>query len=536
MLVPKYLPNKPTSLQLELEYIRRSAHLNHIPLTTRSDSAINHSRMEVALASNSTNEPAIHRLVDDILEDIFLLNATLPDPELQHATTLASSQVCTRWRSIALNCHTIWCLIIDYRRHSLKWIETLLDRSNPSPLDLGSQSNLVQWDNGGQGVLELVFDHINRLRIFNVYVNFSSWELVCSRFLQMPAPNLEVFHIISQAAGGYLTHPLFNNHAPNLRSLSLSRCMIDFTSPVLTSLTELYVHLLEENTLPTVLDWLNIFGRMPSLRSVRLRGGISSGLPTDSFPVIHLDALDMLEVEGLLHECVALLKHLIVPLCCGLDLTCDGTHQGFDQRQLWTIIEKKIDSWAKNPYRRLNVTAFSGFVNVGNLPREDISKEVDTALSISLELSNVDETASLFHSLFSLFKRTFFDTTSFRIFDNDRFGTEAVTPSVDNFREFVNLEELFLRKEYLPRILFPFLQHTNPVLLPSIKTFHFRSVTFQDGSDSILLQLADFLQWRREQGFPVQKIVIVADPYRINRDYILSHIQGTVVEIVEIIR
>ena len=30
-------------------------------------------RMEVALP---TNEPAIHRLEDDILEDIFLLNAT----------------------------------------------------------------------------------------------------------------------------------------------------------------------------------------------------------------------------------------------------------------------------------------------------------------------------------------------------------------------------------------------------------------------------------------------------------------------------
>ena len=118
----------------------------------------------------------------------------------------------------------------------------------------------------------------------------------------------------------------------------------------------------------------------------------------------------MLEVEGPLHECVTLVKHLIVPLRCGLDLTCHGTHQGFDQRQLWTIIEKKIDSWAKSPYRRLNVTASSGFVNVGNLPREDISKEVDTALSISLELSNVDETASLFHSLFSLFKRTFFNT------------------------------------------------------------------------------------------------------------------------------
>jgi hypothetical protein len=141
--------------------------------------------------------------VDDILAYIFLLNATPPDPEsedpptVEHATTLASSQVCSRRRSIALDCHTIWGLIIDYPRHSLKWIETLLDRSNPSLLDFGSRINkglLEELVDGGQGVLELVFDHIDRLRIFNLYVPASTWELVSSRFLQMPAPNLEFMH------------------------------------------------------------------------------------------------------------------------------------------------------------------------------------------------------------------------------------------------------------------------------------------------------------------------------------------------------
>ena len=495
--------------------------------------------MEVALPSNSANEPAIHKLVDDILENIFLLNATLPDPELQHATTVASSQVCTRWRSIALNFHTIWSLIIDYRRHSLKWIETLLDRSNPSLLDFGNQFITVCLEDGRQDVLEMVFNHIDRLRTFNIQVPASSWDLVCSRFLQMPAPNLvTVFMYVLNNASGHLTHPLFDNHAPNLQILGLYQCTIDFTSPVLTSLTKLYVDLSEENTLPTVLEWLNILGGMPSLRSVHLHRAISSGSPNDIFPFIHLDALDMLEVEGPLHECVTLLKHLNVPLRCGLDLTCNDTHLGFDQRQLWTIIEKKIDSWAKNPYRCLNIVAGSGNVEIGNLPREENlwkSEEVDPTMSISLELSNVEGTVPLFHSLFALFKRTFFDTTSLRIFDNDPVGTEAVTPSADYFREFVNLEELILRNDYLPRILLPFLHHTNPVLLPALKTFHFRNVKFQDGSDSIL-RLADFLQWRKERGLPIQKIVIVTDLRRISREYVLSHIQDTVVEIIQIKR
>ena len=353
--------------------------------------------MEVALPSNSANEPAIHRLVDDILEYVFLLNATpqwtphVPKSKrqatIEHATTVASSQVCTRWRSIALNCHTIWSLIIDYSQHSLIWIETLLDRSNPSPLDFGSQSNHVYLEDGGQGVLELVFKHINRLRIFNLYVESPSWELVCSRFLQLPAPNLEVFHIFYDTVG-HLTHPLFNNHAPNLRSLGLHWCTIDFTSPVLTSLTKLSVNLSEENVCPTILDWLNILGGMPSLQWVHFISAISSGSPNDIFPFIHLNELKMLFVIGPFLECVTLMNHLIVPPRCGLDLTCNDTHLGFDQRQLCAIIEKKIDSWAKNaPFRVLNAVASTGFVKIENLPhRLDRwgSENVDPILSISL--------------------------------------------------------------------------------------------------------------------------------------------------------
>ena len=57
-----------------------------------------------------------------------------------------------------------------------------------------------------------------------------------------------------------------------------------------------------------------------------------------------------------------------------------NAHLGFDQRELWNDIEKKIDSWAKDaPYRRLNVAAGSDSVDIGNLAREDSlwkSKEV----------------------------------------------------------------------------------------------------------------------------------------------------------------
>ena len=69
-------------------------------------------RMELPLPN--TNEAVIHRLVDNVLAYIFFLKATLPDADHhEHAATVASSQVCKRWRSIALHSHRIWGPIID---------------------------------------------------------------------------------------------------------------------------------------------------------------------------------------------------------------------------------------------------------------------------------------------------------------------------------------------------------------------------------------------------------------------------------------
>ena len=517
-------------------------------LTHRND------RMEVALPRSSPNEPAIHKLVDDILEYIFLLNATPPDHELEaeHATTLASSQVCTRWRTIALNCYTIWSLIIDYHRHSLKWIETLLVRSNPSSLDFGSRISSVYLEDGGQDVLELVFNYIHRLRIFNLQVPVSTWELVCSRFLQLPAPNLEfvrVFFIdITGNSGLTLAHPLFDNHAPNLQILGLHQCTIDFTSPVLTSLTELYVHLSEGNTRPTTLDWLNILGGMPSLQWMRLFHAISSGSLNDSdiFPFIHLGALDMLSLDGPFHECVILVKHLITPPRCGLRLRCDHAQLGFDQRQLWAIIEKKIDSWPTNASNRhLIATVRYDFVGIRNILednpawgskvreywKQQFPYLLDPVMIIKLHLSNSEETFPLFLSMLALFERTFFDTTYLELRINHDGGAEVFLPLVDSFRGFLNLEKLYVVNESLLKLLFPFLQQGNPVLFPALKSLYFYDVTFffLQSSDALLFRLVDFLQWRTAQGFPVQKIGIEGS--WINRKYILKHIQDTVVEI-----
>ena len=514
--------------------------------------------MEVALPS-SANEPVIHRLVDDILAYILLLNATIPE----HAATVASSQVCTRWRSIALNYHTIWGHIIDYHRHPLKWIEILLDRSNPSLLDFGSRINRVYCAiiaDDGQGVLELVFNHIDRLRIFNAEIPVSSWELVCSRFLQLPAPNLEFVHaFVYDGVAGPLTHPLFDNRAPNLQSLGLPWGTVDFTSPILTPLTELYVRDIANGS-PTVLEWLYILGGMPSLRWVTLIHAISSAPANDICPVIHLSALVMLSIDGPFHESVTLVDHLIVPPRCGLRLRCDGAHLGFHQRRLWANIEKKMDSWARNsPNRHLEASStYSHWndgsnVTIGNTrlpgpsgaPWSTEAAEVanglcaggsgvDPVMTIVLRLAENQNAVPLFLSLFALFEWTFFDTTHLKLwidyYPND--GAEVFLPLVDSFRGLVNLEKLSLGYDIPTDFPFPLLQQANSVILPALKSIEFIDAEFHSGSES-LNPVVDFLRWRREQGFPVQKIEIFQVSCYVDREYILAHIQDTLVEINE---
>ena len=518
--------------------------------------------MEVALPSS---EPAIHRLVDDILAYIFLLNATIPE----HATTVASSQVCTRWRSIALNYHTIWGRIINYERHPLKWIETLLDRSNPSLLDFGSRINksYCGFKAHEQGVLELVFKNIDRLRIFNTDISVSKWEFLCSRFLQLPAPNLEFVHVFvydgDDGVGGHLTHPLFDNRAPKLQSFGLPLGAVGLTSPVLTSLTELYIFYMGKDSC-TVLEWLNILGGMPSLRWVTLKHAISRAPANDIYPSIHLDALVMLSIDGSFHESVTLVDHLIVPPRCGLRLRCYGAHLGFDQQRLWAIIEKKMDSWARNsPNRYLEASSLYNWndgskIIIGNFRLPDPSvtywtswrteaKEtaeglyasdngVDPIMTIILRSVENQKAIPLFLSLFALFEWTFFDTTHLKLWidydAND--GVEVCLPLVDSFRGFVNLEKLSLGYDIPTEFPFLLLQQANSVILPALKSIEFLDARFKSGSES-LLPVLDFLQWRREQGFPVQKIEIFQFSFYNGREYILAHIQDTVqVEVVEI--
>ena len=514
------------------------------------------SKIQSAEFNDTTKEPFIYVLADDILAYIFLLNASgdptgytdLSRRELE-AATMASSQVCARWRSVALGYPRIWACIINYIRHSPRWINELLRRSDPSPLDFGSRIHRIDLSirndralhDSERIILGLVMNYSSRLRTFSSQVTPSCWELVHSRFLRQPAPNLEFvnFCVLFNSVEA-VTDPLFQGHAPSLRNLHLRRCAVDFTSHTLTPLTELYVHqITRPNAAPTVIGWLHFLREMPSLRWITIIDAISgAGSRHIDFPAVHLDKLEMLRIEGGFHESVVLINQLAVPPRCGLRLSCDNARLGFDQRLLCDIIEGKLDSWGDTQTRDCRFIAIhrEHSMIIGNLDNIDAAWEIsaaevmyrrklvpDPVLTVKLQSHDPEDITPLFLTLFTLFERIFVTTTHLVLWITSlegENGTEIFLPLIDSFRSFVNLKSLNVIHDS-HSFLFPLLQRIPPVLFPALQALYFLRGHFRQNSDSVA-QVAAFIRWRIERGYPVEKVNICQS--RVDREFVLSQL------------
>ena len=177
------------------------------------------------------------------------------------------------------------------------------------------------------------------------------------------------------------------------------------------------------------------------------------------------------------------------------------------------------------------------------LDNEEFMHLLDPVMIISLDLLDSPEDAvsffplqaavPLFLSLSAFFEWTFFDTTYLHLFVDHSIRVDdhnVFLSLVDSFRGFINLEELRLEEDSLPSYLLPHLQHPLPdsVLFPALRSLQLRSAYFRSTSNA-LLRATDFLRWGREQGFPLQRIIVGHS--WIDEDYVLTHIQDTVVEI-----
>jgi hypothetical protein len=284
---------------------------------------------------------------------------------------------------------------------------------------------------------------------------------------------------------------------------------------------------------------------MPFLRWITIIHGISDAPPHTSFPAIHLDDLDMLSIEGEFRETVTLISHLITPPRCSLRLRCDNAQMGSDQRTLWAILRVKMDSWEKEtPNRRLDVVQREDSITVANNHNPaniwDTEAEaahykpirpLDPTLAMTLRSPNSHEVLSLFLRLFGVFEQTFSTTTSLKLWIDypGSDGTVVFLPLISSFPSFGKLSTLYLRHDS-HSFLFPLLQRTllsGSILLPSLDTLIFINADFRPSSGS-LDRVSEFLQWRREEGFPIYYIDIIES--QTDREYIQSQLREVEVD------
>jgi len=139
---------------------------------------------------------------NDVLLDIFLMNSHLDfrHPHHPSRTTRRTSQIFSQWRELALSYPSMWAEFLDFG-DPLTWLKEAVSCTQAVPV--------------------------------NVVFPSSTNYLLQTRFMQFiqhsPMPYLRTFSIDFDAEDYFYQLPtmLFNNHAPRLREIMLSRCNAD---------------------------------------------------------------------------------------------------------------------------------------------------------------------------------------------------------------------------------------------------------------------------------------------------------------------
>lgn len=217
----------------------------------------------------NTSAPVVSQIPNEILADIFLLKTSrdiefwdvskwvlVTDHDPQQ-TTRYSSQVCQKWRYVALGYAKLWSRIMHYYEEPLPWIDELLRRSYPRTIEFGRALaiRLGRLDRPRLPVLTRVMCHAQRLKTVNVVLTgLEAWQKVCEGLLQNQAPNLEYLNIFTQNHCIF-TGTLFSDNAPSLRRLHLSQCLVNLSSSTLSNLTELAVVFVFPGAMSGLVTW-----------------------------------------------------------------------------------------------------------------------------------------------------------------------------------------------------------------------------------------------------------------------------------------
>ena len=273
------------------------------------------------------------KLPDELLAEVFVqLNLSYHVDQLQWRTVgryqwITVCQVCSHWRSVAMNTPRLWRDITVTR--SVEWMRELLTRSRQAPLRV----RVAVADTTVESA-RLVLRELARIEELAIGVSAETFDIL--RALDAPAPLLRSLNI--EALYQRSPRPRFeipslqilaHSVANLLEQLDLLRCPFPWSIPVpFTALTHFKVVGTGEDR-PPMAHIIMALACLTQLESLDLEGVLPT-LPADatSIPsppnVVSLPRLKRLRLEGAAIECADMLNRLLFPGSVHLALECDS--------------------------------------------------------------------------------------------------------------------------------------------------------------------------------------------------------------------
>ncbi|TFK66756.1 hypothetical protein BDN72DRAFT_961539 [Pluteus cervinus] len=207
---------------------------------------------------------------------------------------LSVTCVSQHWRRVAVECPQLW-RDIRVGTYPAPIIQTFLERSGGTSLSVTIPSS----QRACHGI-ELADVFAETSRIERLEFSFSNKSLVgmLPQLVSTPAPKLRSLYITGQ---GTIPDNIFHSATPQLRSLSLSSCRFNLTSPLfMTDLTSLDISGCQA---ASRIEWLNALRRMPRLSHLNIAFSFTdkTHVPVPKhFDLVPLLQLSQLVIKGYL--------------------------------------------------------------------------------------------------------------------------------------------------------------------------------------------------------------------------------------------
>ena len=277
-----------------------------------------------ALKSRRNELAAISRLPCEVLAALFsFLSAFAWDEGSGLLAWICVAHVCRQWRETALSHPRFWSRI-NLTELTPVGMAEILSRAKIAPLHL--EADFTEWEAAHFEVFERQLEaHISHIR----HLNFSGVHLsTVVKRLVSSAPTLESLSLSHESPLRMLPFViipdnLLNCAAPNLTSLKLEKCNINWKSPLLKGLRTLEILDLSPKARPKLNDWLDALNEMPQLTKLTLRSATPRVCPSIS-RTITLPSLTYLRIDDSAENCGLALAHLVLPTLTWLHVNVES--------------------------------------------------------------------------------------------------------------------------------------------------------------------------------------------------------------------